>query len=121
MSDNGHISIEQILAMDDAHRTTVAIPEWKDAKIDVYSMTATERADIERRWANKRAQADPAGFRGDILERSLKKPDGSPFATADQIKQLMGKNANAVERLFEAACEVSGFTKKDVEELEKNS
>lgn len=118
--ENGHVTIETILAMDDAHRTTVTVKEWKDAKVDVCSMTATERSDIEKRWANKRASGDPAGFRRDILERSLKKPDGSPLGTSEQITALMQKNARAVEQLFEAACEVSGLTKKDVEELEKN-
>lgn len=114
------LTIDQILLLDDSHKRTVAVPEWNGAEILVASMTATERADIEKRWSNRRATNDPAGFRQDILERSLKNEDGTPFGTPDQIKSLMGKNAAAVERLFEAACEVGGFTTKDVEALEKN-
>ncbi len=114
------VTVEDILKLDDSHRLTVRIPEWHDAELLVVSMTALERAEIEKRWAKKDAGADPGQFRADVLERSLKKPDGSPFATAEQMQRLMGKNANAVERLFEAACRVSGFSKRDVEDLEKN-
>lgn len=113
-------TIDEILAMDDAHRQTVEVPEWNGAKILVMSMTAQERSDIERKWSKKDASTDPAQFRADVLERSLKKDDGTPFATTEQIKLLMGKNANAVERLFEAATKISAFSKKDVEELAKN-
>lgn len=112
-------TIEEILATDDAHRETVPVPEW-GTDVLVVSMSAEERADIEKRWARKDASSDPAAFRADILERSLKKQDGTPFATTEQIKALLKKNANAVESVFEKACQVSGFSKKDVKELEKN-
>lgn len=114
------MNIEEILALDDAHREEVTVPEWNGAKLLVMSMTGAERAEIEKRWSRKEASSDPAAFRADVLERTLKKPDGSPFATPEQIKQLIGKNAQAIERLFEAACSVSGMTKKDVKELEGN-
>jgi len=113
-------TIEEILGTDDAHRETITVPEWS-TDVLVVSMTAAERADIEKKWAKKSASDDPAQFRVDILERSLKKVDGkTPFGTPEQIKQLIGKNANAVERVFEAACKVSAFSKQDVRELEKN-
>lgn len=113
------MTIEEILALDDAHKQAVKVPEW-GTEILVYSMTAVERADIEKRWANKKAQTDPAKFRQEILEKCLKKDDGSPFGTPEQIASLMTKNAGAVERLVEVAFEINGFTKKDVQELEKN-
>lgn len=114
-------SIEEILATDDAHHEDVEIKEW-EATLRVYSMSAEERSDIEKLFSGKAtAASDPGGFRAAILQRSLKKDDGkTPLGTPDQIKLLMKKNAECVERLFEAACRVSGFTKKDVKELEKN-
>ena len=114
------MNIEDILAYDDTHRETVTVREWNNAHVLVVSMTAMERAEIEKRWSRKDATGDPAAFRADVLERSLKNEDGTPLATTEQIKALMGKNANAIERLFEAACRVSGFNNKDVEELGKN-
>ncbi len=108
-------TIEDILKLDDAHRTTVTVPEWGDAEVVVVSMTAAERADVEKRWAKKDASTDPAAFRLDILTPCLRQ-----WATPDQVKQLLGKNARAVERLFEAACKVSGFAKEDMEEQRKN-
>lgn len=114
-------TIEEILALDDAHREHVKIPEWGDIEVLVVSMTAEERAEIEKRWTQKaKAQADPAGFRVDVLLQCLKKADGSPLGTPEQIRALMGKNARAIERLFDAALRVSAFTSDDVQELEKN-
>lgn len=114
------MNLADILAYDDAHRETVTVPEWNNAHVTVSSMTALERADIEKRWSKKEAATDPAAFRADVLERSLKKDDGTPLATTDEIQKLMQKNAKAIERLFEAACRVSGFSRHDVEELGKN-
>lgn len=114
------MNIEQILALDDAHRETVKIPEWGNVELTLVSMTGVERAEVERRWSKKDASNDPAAFRADVLERTLKNADGTSFATPEQIKQLMGKNAQAVERLFEAGCRVSGMSKQDVKELEGN-
>jgi len=114
------VNIEQVLAMDDAQRLDVIIPEWGSASIRVVSMTGTERSEIEKRWTKTDASTDPAAFRADVLQRTLKSDDGSPFGTPDQIKALIGKNAQAVERLFEAACRVSGMSKRDVKELEGN-
>lgn len=113
------MNIEDILALDDNHRVVVKIPEWK-TEITVVSMTAAERADIERRWNKRDATSDPAAFRADILEKSLKHANGAPFGTPEQIRQLLAKNACAIERLFEAACKVSGFSKQDVEDIAKN-
>lgn len=113
-------TIEEILKTDDAHREQVPMPEWNDT-ITVVSMSAEERSDIERVFSGRNsAQSNPGGFRAAVLERSIKKSDGTPWATAEQIKQLMKKNTVPVERLFETACRVSGFSKQDVKELEKN-
>lgn len=114
------MNIDDILKMDDAHKEIVRVPEWGNAELVVYSMTAAERSEIEKKWTNKPAGSDPLGFRQDVLLRCLKAEDGSPFGTTEQIGQLMGKNARAIERLFEASCRVSGLTKSDVENLEKN-
>ena len=113
------ISIEDVLAKDDAHRESVRVEEW-GADVTIISMTAQERSDIEKKYSGVKASSDPAGFRLDILSRSIKKDDGSPWGTPEQFKALLNKNASAIETLFEKACEVSGFSKKDVKELEKN-
>ena len=83
-------------------------------------MTATERSEIERRWSDKDAKKDPGLFRADVLCETLKKKDGTPLGTREQICELMSKSAGAIETLFEAACRINGLTKKDVEELEGN-
>lgn len=115
------VSIEDILAMDDTHRETVTIPEWNNAEVLVVSMTADERSEMEKTWYKKDAASDPKAFRLDMLRRTAKKDDGvTPFGTPEQFAALMGKNANAVERLFDAGCKLSAWSKKDVEEITKN-
>lgn len=113
-------TIEQILAIDDAHKECVTVEQWAGAEVWVYSMTANERADIEKRWSEKKISSDPASFRRDLLTKTLKKQDGTPLGTDEQIGQLMNKNSAAIERLFEVACRLCGFSAKDVEELEGN-
>lgn len=113
-------TIEEILATDDAHREVVTCPEW-GTDVLVVSMSAEERSDVEKRWGKKDVASDPGGFRTDVLERTLKKQDLTPFATPEQIKLLMKKNGGPVERLFEKGCKISGLSKEDVKELEKNS
>jgi hypothetical protein len=112
-------TIEEILAKDDAHREEVPVKEW-GVSVPVVSMTAEERSELEKRWQKKDATSDPAAFRRDVLELTLKYPDGKPFATPEQIKLLMGKNANAIETLFEAGSRLSALNKKDIEALTKN-
>lgn len=112
-------SIEDVLGLDDVKKETVAIPEWgKD--ITVVSMSAEERSDIEKRWGKKNAEQHPAEFKHDILSLSVKKDDGTPWGTPEQFKQLMRKNGKAIDRLFDAALRVSGYTKEAVEDIAKN-
>lgn len=114
------LTIDEIIPIDDAIRELVIVPEWRDAEINVCSMSAFERADVEKTWGTKQVTSDPAAFRADVLQRSLKNDDGTPFATQEQVQLLMKKNAAPIERLFEAACRVNAFTRKDIEDLEKN-
>lgn len=114
------MNIDEILKLEDLHREEVAVPEWGGIKLTVVSMTGVERGELEKKWANRQASSDPVGFRADVLERTLKQDDGKPLGTAEQIKQLVGKNAQAIERLFEAGCRVSGLSKQDVRALEGN-
>lgn len=114
------IDIGDILKLDDLHRKVVVIPEWNGVEITVVSMTAAERADIERLWVKKDPSTDPAAFRIDILSRCIKRDDGTPWGTPEDFRLLMGKNSRAIERLYEAAEEVSGWNADTLETLEKN-
>lgn len=106
------MSIEQVLSTDDSHSENINVPQW-GCSVTVWSITARERAEIEKAWSNKKASSDPAGFRRDLLSKALR-------ITSENAEKLLDKNAVAVETLFEAACRVGGFTSKDVEELEGN-
>lgn len=113
--------LEQIAAANDQHEETFEIPEWGGVKLRVRSMSAIEKAEIEKSWARRDATKDPGRFRADVLAQTLKAEDGTPVGSAEQIYQvIMNRNAEIVERLFDAACRVSGFREKDVETLAKN-
>lgn len=113
-------TIEQILAIDDADVRQVVVPEWGGITVRVACMSAADRAIIERDFSGKRASADPAGFRVAILSACLQGDDGCHLGPSDMIARLLNKSAVAIERLFDAACEVSGLAAGADKEVEKN-
>lgn len=113
-------TIEEVLAFDDSHRETVTVPEWDNAEMLIVSMTAEDRGELEKTWAKRKGTEDPTAFRVDILQRTWKNADGSPFGTPEQIREVMKKNATAVERLVDAGCRVSGWGVKEAEAIAKN-
>lgn len=113
-------TIEQILAIDDSNVRNVVVPEWGDITVRVACMSALDRAAIERDFSGKRASADPAGFRVAILSACLQRDDGAPLGAPEMMTKLLGKSAVAIERLFDAACAVSGLSAGADKEAEKN-
>jgi hypothetical protein len=111
--------LEKILAQDDSHNEELQIPEW-DVTVRLRSMTAKERGELEGRWAKRDAAKDPGSFRIDVLSLTLKTAEGEPLGTAEELRGLLDKNANVVERIFERSCELSGLSSNDVEVLEGN-
>lgn len=131
MKTNGaSITRDVFLAAEDRPLVPVELdPELygPDARIYLRAMDGYERSELEKRWADKKASENPSSFRWDVLHRCLRDEQGVLLFGLDDENRIMGtkdrpgKNAGTLEQFFTLACEMNGLTKKDVEELEKNS
>lgn len=121
------LSLETILAPENLKPRLVKVPEW-GGEVYVAALTADQRDEFETEWQrikDERKQEDNVGFRAFLVASTLCDEsnrllcvNGKRESTADA---LSGKAAGPVSRIFNAACELNGLTKDDVEELEKNS
>lgn len=110
---------EQILEADDLPTRDVEVPEW-GGKVRVRSMTANERD----RWENKMF-AD--GKTADVIRANLvglcaiDPNTGERMFKDVELLDLGNKSALAMQRVFDAASELNGLSKSDVDDLEKGS
>lgn len=115
------LNFNDVLGADDLPIVDVEVPQW-GGFVGVRTLRADERAEIEKHFAKKKPSDDPGGFRRLLLKSTLVNPDKTPFIPEgdEYATQFMKKNAEAIETLFEKACELNGFRQKDVEQIEKN-
>jgi len=118
------LSPEAILAKDDNKTDTVYIAEW-DGKVTVRTLTAAESEHVENFLLTKRtdkgSMRNVTGFRETVISKCVVKPDGvTPLFSPKQVKDLMKKNSNAVDAMFEAAVALNGLSLGSQKELEKN-
>lgn len=116
------LDVDEFLDTADLDIVPVPLPGkyGKDAGFCVRSLDGDARSAIEKQFAKSDPAGDPRNFRASILIRCVCREDGSPVFTEEHRDRLMKKAAGTLETLFSAACRVNGFTKSDVEELEKN-
>lgn len=113
---------DQILSASDMPTRDVEVPEW-GGTVRVRSLTAAERDEFEASVA----QAGPDGksnlknVRARLCMRALVDDAGSQMFSQGDIALLGRKSAKALDRVFDAARELSGMRKEDVEGLAKNS
>jgi hypothetical protein len=115
------LSKEAIFAADDHKYEIVPVPEW-GGEVRMRSLTGTERDAYEdsltQQVGNKQV-VNARNARAKLVALSAINEDGTPlFDKADVIK-LGSKNSAALQRLFDAACKLSGFSEEDVKELEE--
>jgi hypothetical protein len=114
------VTREQFVESKYENHVDVEAPEL-GGTIRLASMTARERSTLEKQFMGQgEAMKDPGGFRVALLVRTIVDDAGELLFTDDDRDMLLSKNAKKLEVLFEAACELNGFTDKDVEDLEKN-
>jgi hypothetical protein len=87
----------------------------------VRTLSGDERGEVEKRFDGRQPKDDPADFRACIVALCTCDENGNPFLTLDDVANLKQKASGPVEPLFSKACELNGFTKKDIENLEKKS
>lgn len=116
------LDVDEFLDTADLDIVPVPLPGkyGEDAGFFVRSLDGDARSAIEKQFAKSDPSADPRNFRASILIRCVCDGDGTPKFTEAHRDRLMKKSAGTLETLFSAACRVNGFTKDDVEALEKN-
>ena len=87
--------------------------------VAVRKLSARARAELERRYATKKPEDDPEGFRWALIKRCVL-DDGGKLMFEDADKdEVMEMQADLIEKVFVACARVNAFTEKDVETLEK--
>jgi len=112
-----------ILAAVDLPTKVVQVPEWGGA-VTVRAMTGKERDQFEASMVSEKGETRGAKFinlRARLCAMVIVGADGrTPLFNAGDVATLGEKSARALNRVFDAARELSGFTENDVKELEGN-
>ncbi|MFZ4773932.1 MAG: hypothetical protein ACOYM3_01125 [Terrimicrobiaceae bacterium] len=115
---------QQILDVNDTPSEVVAVPEW-GGDVYVEGMTGSERDGLESDIASrkgKEVQINLRNFRAKLVAKCAKDPETHMRLFNDQDVLALGhKSAKALERVFDVARRLSGFSEDDVEELVGNS
>jgi hypothetical protein len=118
------ISREQFLAETKTTPKDVPMPEFgPNAVIPVWPLSAKEWTQFQSEQLGKdgKPNAKAKLVRERLVVRCCRDDYGVPLFTEEDIAAIGAKNCGIVERLVNAALQVSGITSQDVEELAKNS
>lgn len=119
----------QILAAQDIVIETVLVPEW-GGEVLVRSLDGAARDQYEsdfllmdRMVAGKTPtyELDLLNARARLVALSVVDENGDRMFDDVDVLDLGKKSAQALDRVYEVAQRLSGLSKKDVEELQKNS
>lgn len=114
---------EQILQCDDIQLELVSVPEW-GGDVYVKSITGAQRDWLEMSTYEEKKGKDKninmQNFRAKLVSISVCDENKEPLFDDKDIAILTNKNAAALQRVFEVAQRLSGFTNADADELSKN-
>lgn len=119
------LSKQDILQAKDLVIERVDVPEW-GGTVCVRSISAAERGLIEEEAARYKETKGKGSsfartFTVKMASMAICDEQGERLFDEKEIVLLQNKNAAVVSRVAEVAQRLSGFSKKDLEELEKNS
>ena len=109
------LSRDQILGADDLGLVEVEVPEW-GGSVKLRVMRGVERDAFEVRMVSE----DRVNVRARLAALSIVDDAGARLFEDGDIEALGQKNAKALNRVFERAMALNGFTEADVETLEGN-
>ncbi len=124
MAMDGFLTKEQILAVNDLPEEVVDVPEW-GGKVLIRGLTGAERDAFEESITVTRGrnrEINFRNFRAKLVARSIVDPVTKERLFSDDEITLLGKkSARALQRVFEAALRLNGFTEEAVDELTKST
>ena len=112
-----------ILSVSDLRIEKVEVPEWGGC-VYIKSLSGKERDAFEASMfegRGKNRKENLANLRARLLVRVLVDKSGKRIFQESDANALGNKNAQALDRCFTKARELSGMTEEDVEEMVKNS
>lgn len=116
----GFLSREEILSKHDMMVQDVEVPEW-GGTVRVRSLTGEERDNFEKSLilqVGNQMKPNLRNIRAKLVALSVvDKETGKPLFSEGDLLALSGKNAAALNRVYEAAEKLSGLSKDDMEEL----
>lgn len=115
---------QDILQARDVVKEMLEVPEWGGA-IYVRSISAAERGLIEEgaaKFKESKGKNDTFArtFTVKMVSMAVCDENGQRLFEDKDIALLQQKNAAVISRIAEVAQRLSGFSKQDLEELEKN-
>lgn len=122
-SNGSLLSIDAIVAKDDAIYEIVPMPEW-GGDVRIRGLTARERDDYEASLYYKAPDGSQkvnfSGARERLVARGLVDAEGKRLLTDSDAGKLAAKNGKAMERLFDRIRELSGMTNTEIETMVGN-
>ncbi|MFJ9413040.1 hypothetical protein ACIRPT_02600 [Streptomyces sp. NPDC101227] len=114
------LSKDQILKADDLKTEPVEVPEW-GGEVLVRTLMGEERDKFEADSVtiNKKGQPQQnlANMRARLVALCAVNEAGERLFSAYDVPDLGRKSATALDRVFQKAQELNGFTEADIEEL----
>lgn len=114
---------EQILRVKDIETRTVNVPEW-GGDVLVRSLSATERDYFESKLVDQsggKVRANLQNIKARLASMAIVDEEGNRVFSEQEIAILGTKSAAALNRISEAITDMSGISKKDMDELAGNS
>lgn len=111
----------QILSAHDLKTETVAVPQW-GGEVIVQELTGGERDAFEQLISEKKqgnGSIDFKGIRATLVALSVVDESGQKIFTKDDIDELDGKSAKALDAIFEVSQKLSGMSKEAIEDAKK--
>jgi hypothetical protein len=110
---------DAILKADDLPRELVNVPEW-GGDVYVRTLTGTERDQFEQELVQNKSKPNLANVRARFAVLTICDADGVRLFQAKDAEPLGKKSASALDRVFEVAQKLNGFSSDDAESLAKN-
>ena len=110
---------EQILAIDDLTTEVLEVKEW-GGSIIVRTITGTERDALEASISNDDGGKNMENLRAKLVVMSVVDEEGNKLFTMKDLNAIGAKSARVLSKVFTVAMRLSGFSKKDVDELTEN-
>jgi len=113
------LSRDDILRARDLPTEELAIPEW-GGSVRVRALTAGERDAFELEMRDSRTNGHSPNVRGALAVKVLVDEQGRRLFEDHDAATLAALDARPLDRIFTVAARLSGITRDDVDELEKN-